>query len=258
MVIADSPLLFFFPFDSFSSSSTLSSVEMRRMTAFFFTLAAARIGGCNAFVAKSIPRNLHIGSVKGLWGTTSSISRFSVASGGNEVQDVEAKLSELSRLEIRVGRIVEVTKHPTLNKIFVEKIDLGEEEPRTICSGLQDYMSEGDLLDKDCIVVCNLKPRDLEGVPSNGMVLCASNQDHSEVKLVSAPDGCAPGELVTFRGHLADPSPTGNRAVKAWKKVSNSFETDANGNAMFTGEPPALFHTSLGPCTSSIINGLVS
>lgn len=50
-------------------------------------------------------------------------------------------LTELSRMEIRVGKIVNVAKHPTLPKIFVEQIDLGEPTgPRTICSGLQVYL----------------------------------------------------------------------------------------------------------------------
>ena len=74
-------------------------------------------------------------------------------------EETDAVFTELSRLEIRVGRIVDVSEHPTLDKIFVEQIDLGEEEPRTICSGLKGYLEKEDLQDKDCVVVCNLKPR---------------------------------------------------------------------------------------------------
>jgi tRNA-binding EMAP/Myf-like protein len=71
-----------------------------------------------------------------------------------------AASTEVSKLEIRVGKIVKVDKHPTLAKIFVEQIDLGEAEgPRTICSGLQGFLTETDLLGASCIVLCNLKPR---------------------------------------------------------------------------------------------------
>jgi aminoacyl tRNA synthase complex-interacting multifunctional protein 1 len=51
------------------------------------------------------------------------------------------------------------------------------------------------------------------------MVLCASNAEHTEVKLVQPPEGVPVGELVKFDGHLPEPAAAGNRAVKAWKKV---------------------------------------
>lgn len=40
------------------------------------------------------------------------------------------EMTELSRLEIRVGRCVEVSKHPDADSLYVEKVDFGEEEPR--------------------------------------------------------------------------------------------------------------------------------
>jgi len=168
-----------------------------------------------------------------------------------------APVTEVSRLEIRVGKIVEVDVHPTLPKIFVEKIDLGEAEgPRTICSGLQGFLTKEDLLEKSCLVLANLKPRDLEGTPSNGMVLCASSSDHSEVQLVVPPEGAQVGELVTFEGHASEPVDAGNRAVKSWKKVGGSFATDADGVAWYTGDDaPAQMNTSAGPCTAVIKEG---
>lgn len=78
------------------------------------------------------------------------------------------------------------------------------------------------------------------------------------MKLVVPPPGVPAGELVTFTGHTSEPAATGNRAVKAWKKVGGSFSTDADGNAMFVGEPSSLFQTSQGPCTSTIKGGVIS
>ena len=166
-------------------------------------------------------------------------------------------VTEVSRLEMRVGKIVQVDAHPTLPKIFVEQIDLGEADgPRTICSGLQGYLTKEDLLGKACVVLANLKPRDLEGTPSNGMVLCASNEGHSEVQLVVPPEGAQVGELVTFAGHASEPAAAGNRAVKSWKKVGGNFATDADGVAWYTGDDaPAQMATSAGPCTAVITNG---
>eukprot|EP00977_Amphora_coffeiformis_P025283 scaffold19162_cov76-Amphora_coffeaeformis.AAC.1 len=47
------------------------------------------------------------------------------------------------------------------------------------------------------LVLCNLKERKLVGFPSHGMVLCASNEDHSVVRLVNPPVDAKIGERIT-------------------------------------------------------------
>ena len=44
------------------------------------------------------------------------------AAGANTIEEV----TELSRLEIRVGRIIEISKHPEADSLYVEKVDCGE------------------------------------------------------------------------------------------------------------------------------------
>ncbi|WGK70465.1 methionine--tRNA ligase [Candidatus Haliotispira prima] len=83
-------------------------------------------------------------------------------------------------VELRVGRIVEVVPHPDATRLFVEKIDCGEAEPRTIVSGLAEHYSPEELLGKTVAVVANLKPAKLRGVKSQGMILAAS--PHKEEK----------------------------------------------------------------------------
>lgn len=95
-----------------------------------------------------------------------------------------AKPSEVSLLEIRVGRIVEIAKHPEADSLYVEKVDVGEPTgPRTIVSGLVQYCPIESLQNKLVVVLCNLKPRPLKGIPSYGMLLCASNADHTKVSI---------------------------------------------------------------------------
>lgn len=53
---------------------------------------------------------------------------------------------------------VSVARHPDADSLYVEKIDVGEAEPRTVCSGLVKYMKEEDILGQSVIVFCNLKP----------------------------------------------------------------------------------------------------
>lgn len=52
----------------------------------------------------------------------------------------EAEKMDVSRLDFRVGKIVAVEKHPDADTLYVETVDLGEEKPRTIVSGLVNHI----------------------------------------------------------------------------------------------------------------------
>lgn len=70
---------------------------------------------------------------------------------------------------------MDVKKHPDADSLYVEKIDLGEESgPRTIVSGLVNYVPIEEMKDRMVVVLANLKPANLRGVSSHGMLLCAS------------------------------------------------------------------------------------
>ena len=68
-----------------------------------------------------------------------------------------------SRLNIKVGKIIEVSKHPEAEALYIEKIDLGEEKPRTIVSGLVNFVPIEEMRDRMVVVLCNLKPAKLKG-----------------------------------------------------------------------------------------------
>jgi methionine--tRNA ligase beta chain len=172
------------------------------------------------------------------------------------VAEEELPLTELSRLEIRVGRIVECEKHPKADTLYVEQVDVGESRPRTIVSGLVKYISKDDMVDRSVIVLCNLKPRAMRGVTSYGMLLCASNEDHSVVDPLTAPEGAQVGELVSFKGHRQEPAEAGNRATKAFDRVAAELKTTTGGVAQYQDTP---FETTAGPCFSPLgLHGRVS
>lgn len=79
-----------------------------------------------------------------------------------------------SRLDIRIGKIVEVKRHPDADALYVEKVDLGEAQPRTIVSGLVNFIPIEEMENRMVVVLCNLKPAKMRGIESQGMVLCAS------------------------------------------------------------------------------------
>ena len=57
-----------------------------------------------------------------------------------------------------VGKVVSVKKHPDADSLYVEQIDVGEEKPREVVSGLVRYMREEDINGKTILVLKNLKP----------------------------------------------------------------------------------------------------
>lgn len=66
-------------------------------------------------------------------------------------------------------------RHPDADSLYIEKIDLGEESgPRTIVSGLVNFVPIEEMKDRMVVVLANLKAANLRGVSSHGMVLCAS------------------------------------------------------------------------------------
>eukprot|EP00550_Attheya_septentrionalis_P001180 CAMPEP_0198282450 /NCGR_PEP_ID=MMETSP1449-20131203/2266_1 /TAXON_ID=420275 /ORGANISM="Attheya septentrionalis, Strain CCMP2084" /LENGTH=888 /DNA_ID=CAMNT_0043978709 /DNA_START=183 /DNA_END=2849 /DNA_ORIENTATION=- len=168
----------------------------------------------------------------------------------------------ISALDIRVGRIQKVWTHEEADKLYCEEIDVGEDEPRMIASGLRPYLKEEDMEGKLVLVLCNLKARNLVGFPSHGMVLCASNADHTEVKLVNPPVDAKIGERVTVPDMgFEDPelsAPFAENKVgkkKVFEKLAPFLVTSKYGVPEFFGRP---FMTSAGVCTSPIPDGTVS
>ncbi|EED87384.1 predicted protein, partial [Thalassiosira pseudonana CCMP1335] len=164
-------------------------------------------------------------------------------------------------LDIRVGRINKVWVHEEADKLYCEEIDVGEEEPRLIASGLRPYMSAEDMEGRLVLVLCNLKERKLAGFPSHGMVLCASSEDHSQVKLVSVPVEAKIGERVTvpgfdFEGEEGQPyaeNKVGKK--KVFEQIAPFLKSSEYGVPEFGGRP---LMTSAGVCTSPIANGVVA
>lgn len=119
-----------------------------------------------------------------------------------------------AKLDVRVGKIVEAWPHPESDKLWCEKIDVGEEEPREIASGIRAYYAEAsDLEGKSVLVVCNLKPAKLGGFPSNGMVFCGTSEDKSKVEFVEPPAEAQPGERVVCEGWVM-PEPASANQVR--------------------------------------------
>src|SRR3989344_9306460 len=101
-----------------------------------------------------------------------------------KVMNVEKiKYDDFAKLDLRVGKIIEIEEHPNADKLFVMKVDLGEgkSKERTIVAGLRGHYKKEELEGKKAIFVANLEPVKLRGVESNGMILAAVSEDRKEV-----------------------------------------------------------------------------
>jgi len=93
-------------------------------------------------------------------------------------------------LKLKVALIEHVLDHPNAQKLYVLDLKIGDEK-RRIVSGIKDSYSVEQLIGKKIVVVANLKPANIRGIESNGMLLAA--EDETGVHLVLAPEGTKDG-----------------------------------------------------------------
>ncbi|CAF4456097.1 unnamed protein product, partial [Rotaria magnacalcarata] len=139
---------------------------------------------------------------------------------------------DITRFDLRVGKIVSVEKHPDADSLYVEQIDLGEGKPRTICSGLVNHMPTSDLDQKLVVVLCNLKPAKMRGIMSEGMVMCASTPD--KVELLQPPSDCKPGDRIECEGYDCS-APDAQIKKELSDQILPGMSTNDKGEATFKG-----------------------
>lgn len=101
-----------------------------------------------------------------------------------EVRDGYVAYADFAKLEMRVGKIVEVKRHDNADKLYIARIDVGGRTLQTVTS-LVPYYSEEELLGKTVVVLCNLAKAKMRGETSECMLLCAETEDESESVLLT-------------------------------------------------------------------------
>lgn len=165
----------------------------------------------------------------------------------------KAALPLFASLDIRVGVISKVWAHPDSDKLYCEEIDIGEEEPKPIASGLRHFYSLEEMQGRKVLVLLNLKAAKLAGFKSHGMVLCASDDAHEHVEFIEPPADAKVGERVFISTESGDPlSAAQLKKQKVWEKASVDLLTDASGVATYKG---TVIETSAGPCRAKSLVG---
>ncbi|KAJ0175125.1 hypothetical protein K1T71_009266 [Dendrolimus kikuchii] len=152
--------------------------------------------------------------------------------------NIQNNIDEITpaKLDIRVGKIIEVSRHPDADALYIEKIDLGEDEPRTIVSGLVNFVPIEKMQNRDVVVLCNLKPAKMRGVESKGMVLCASVDEPKQVEPLLAPRESKPGDRIVVEGYeTGEPDDVLNPKKKVWEKLQPDLKTNDDLFAVWQG-----------------------
>ncbi len=113
-----------------------------------------------------------------------------------EPQKDTITFDDFSKLDMRVGTIIEAEKMPKTKKLLVLKVDTGL-DTRTIVSGIAESFTPEEVVGKRVTVLVNLAPRALRGVESQGMILMTENADGQLVFVNPDEEGISNGEGIS-------------------------------------------------------------
>ena len=191
------------------------------------------------------------------WGKAKDKGGKNAKQGKSKGGSEPTNASLYSKCDIRVGKIVKVWNHPESEKLFCEEIDVGEDAPRQIASGLRAHYSLEQMQDRMVLTVCNLKAAKLANFKSHGMVLCAKSED-GVVEFVDPPAGSKPGDRVVAEGHEGPAAtPAAMKKKKIWPAMAVDLKTNSDRVATYKGVP--LKVGDVGVCVApSVVNGPIN
>ncbi len=117
-----------------------------------------------------------------------------------EVEIVEKKeesfisIDDFSKLNLKVGEIIQAEKVPKADKLLKLIVDLGDER-RIVVSGIAQYYNPQELVGKKVVLLANLKPRKIFGIESKGMILAA--RDENGLRLITVDGDISAGAVVS-------------------------------------------------------------
>lgn len=100
---------------------------------------------------------------------------------------------DFSKLELKVGKILEVSMHPDAEKLYLLKVDVGDKTIQLV-AGIKPFYEPEQLENKLIVVLTNLEPKNIRGILSEGMVLAA--QDKDDISLIVSDKEIAVGSII--------------------------------------------------------------
>ena len=107
----------------------------------------------------------------------------------------EIDINDFFKCKIQVARVLACEKVEKSTKLLKFRLGLGKDGERTVVSGIQKWYEPENLVGTQVAVITNLKPAKLAGIESQGMILCALD-DNGNLRLVSVGEGVEDGALI--------------------------------------------------------------
>ncbi|UCH71866.1 MAG: class I tRNA ligase family protein, partial [Thermoplasmatales archaeon] len=140
-----------------------------------------------------------------------------------------------SKIDLRVAKVLAVKDHPEADKLYMINLDLGDLGKRVIVAGMKPYYTKEELKGKNIVIVANLKPANIRGIRSDGMLLAA--EDDAGVVSLLSPGDADPGSEVVVDGIQKQPGQVVE--FDDFKKISMTINENREAiynNKNLTGE----------------------
>lgn len=86
-------------------------------------------------------------------------------------------IDDFAKVELRVGTVVKANEVEGSDKLIRLEIDLGEESPRQVFTGMKTFHPPEHFQGKQVVIVTNLAPKNIMGMESEGMLLAADGEN---------------------------------------------------------------------------------
>lgn len=83
---------------------------------------------------------------------------------------------DFKKVEMKIGTVISAQRIPNTDKLINCTVDIGDENHRTIVSGIAEFYEPEELIGKQFPYVTNLEPRTICGVESRGMIIAISGE----------------------------------------------------------------------------------
>lgn len=166
-----------------------------------------------------------------------------------------ADLDPAARVDIRVGKIVSVVKHPNADRLYIEQVDMGEEKLRTVVSGLVEHVKIETLQDRLCCFLCNLKPAAICKTTSEAMILVGKTE--ADLQLLTPPPNSKPGDRVTIATIASQPDAQLRQKDNVWPTVQSKLQI-VDGHVVYDNKPDCKLQTDSGIVTVTLSTGIIS
>lgn len=104
-------------------------------------------------------------------------------------------IEDFAKVEMKVAHVLACDYVEGADKLLQFTLDVGEDKPRNVFSGIRKFYEPEQLMDKKVICVTNLAPRKMKFGVSEGMVL-STGHPKTQLTVITLPDNCVVGDLL--------------------------------------------------------------